>query len=702
MKKGIQLSLLVITLLLSGIAKAQHKHCYTDEATHEVMVNNPEALLRQNQLEEFTQAYSKANNANGQNKVQGVVYVIPIVFHVLHTWGPENISDEQIYDAVRILNRDFRKQNADTIDVVPSFQGIVADCEIEFRLAQIDPNGNCTNGIVRYYDPRTVWDRSAANNNGWDNYTHTWDPTNYLNVYIVKSIDGTAAAYTYKPGTWPTGSSRDAIVCLHDYLGSIGSSSPNNSRTLTHEVGHWFNLSHTWGNNNSAGVACGDDNVFDTPETKGSNLVCNLSLSDCNPPIIENVQNYMDYSYCNNMYTEGQKTRMRSALMSSISGRNNLWSATNLTATGTGSTSAPACLPQPYVNSALRTVCEGGIIAFNHISMNLDTNPAPTFLWNFPGGTPSSSTLENPSITYNTAGHYDVSLTITNSAGSNTVTYTNMVSVYSTQASVFTPYTESFEAITFPGTDFDIDNMNQGNTWTQTTNAAATGTKSVYINNWNGNFGTDVFVTPSYSFSIVSSVGMTFKVAFARRSANSDDKLQVYGSTNCGQTWVQRYVKQGAALATTTTINNFSAYIPTAAQWRTESVTIGSYANQPNVRFKFVYTYSTNGNYGNNIYVDDINFTGTVGIDENFANQIGLSVFPNPSQGNAELTFDMLKQGNVEINVLDVVGRNCAKIMAGNLQAGSHSYKIGEELNAGIYFVELVSDGKKATQKLII
>src|SRR3982750_4595750 len=103
-------------------------------------------------------------------------------------------------------------------------------------------------------------------------------------------------------------------------VGSIGTGTPNGSRTITHEAGHWFNLKHLWGSTNQPQVACGDDNVTDTPETQGT-LSCNLSLSICNPPIIENVQNYMDYSYCNYMFTEGQKTRMRAAATSATASR---------------------------------------------------------------------------------------------------------------------------------------------------------------------------------------------------------------------------------------------------------------------------------------------------------------------------------------------------------------------------------------------
>lgn len=703
MKKNLSLLLILIfTALLNNQSFGQQlKHCYTDEATNEALKNNPEAAIARERLEKYTEDYSKHVKQAGSQKVLGTVYVIPVVFHILHTWGGENISDAQIYDEMRILNRDYRKLNADTAAVIPAFQGIMADVEFEFRLAHIDPNGNCTNGIDRHYDPRTDWVQSTTP------YQYTWNPTKYLNIYVVRAIaggGGSVAAYTYVPGTWSSGNSKDAIVTLSDFVGSIGTGTAYNSRTLTHEIGHWFNLYHPWGTTNQPGVSCGgSDNVGDTPETIGSIVgVCNLGLSVCNPPNLENVQNYMDYSYCDVMFTEGQKTRMRAAITSPISGRNNLWTTANLAATGTNGT-ATACLPLPYLNEALRTTCEGGTLNFSEITMNLDSGgAAPTYLWTFPGGTPSTSTSKTPAITYNTAGKYDVTLAVTNVAGTNAVTFPAMVAVYSTTASIMAPYSEGFESIIFPGTDYDIDNLNNGNTWTQTTNAAASGSKSVYINNWGGNFGTDVFVTPSYSFSSVSALSMTFKLAFAMRNAASEDKLQVFGSTNCGSSWVQRYSKTGATLATTAVVNNFSSFTPSASQWRQESVLISAYANQPNVRFKFVYTFSTNGNYGNNIYVDDININGTLAIDETFADQIGMSLSPNPTDNIANLNFYLSKQGYVEINVLDVTGRACSAVKVGKLQPGEHNYAVGNDLSAGIYFVQLISDGNKAIRKLVV
>jgi hypothetical protein len=266
-------------------------------------------------------------NRGGANQV----YTIPMVFHVIHENGNENISDEQIYDAIAVLNRDFRKLNPDTSDIIDAFAGIAGDARVEFRLATIDPNGNCHSGINRIVSPLT----NDGSNSDMKALSY-WPRNKYMNVWICAEIGSGIAGFTNLPGdvngNW--GAFEDGIVLRSDYVGSIGTSSPIKSRTLTHETGHWLNLYHTWGPTNSPAdpTNCDfDDNVTDTPNTVGYTS-CNIDGASCGS-LIDNVQNYMEYSYCSRMFTEGQTTRMRAALLSNTAQRNNLWSAANLEST---------------------------------------------------------------------------------------------------------------------------------------------------------------------------------------------------------------------------------------------------------------------------------------------------------------------------------------------------------------------------------
>jgi PKD repeat protein len=327
-------------------------------------------------------------------------------------------------------------------------------------------------------------------------------------------------------------------------------------------------------------------------------------------------------------------------------------------------------------------------------------NSDPTsWQWDFPGGTPSSSPLQNPAVQYNTAGVYDVTLTVTNSAGTDSKTITGNVTVVPALGANAIPYAEGFESITFPGTDWPITNGG-GNTWTQTTQASHSGSNAVYINNYTGNTTntSDIFLTPTYNLSNVTQANLTFWLAFAARSTASTDQLKVYASTSCGQLWAIRYNKSGTNLSTAGVLA--TNFIPNSTQWRQETVNIASssYNNKPNVRFKFEYLQNT----GNNIYIDDINLDGTVGINEVLEEALNFSVYPNPTMSVASLDFTLTSRQTVRIDVLDVMGRVVNEIAATTLDAGEYQFELPSGLAAGLYSVRLNADGYVTSRKIMI
>jgi PKD repeat protein len=690
--------ILAAALVLCGltITNAQvYRTCSTDSMMKIALQQDPSFAANRAALEAFTQDY--VNNAYLQrtNSSLPILYTIPVVVHVIHNYGSENISKAQILDAIDILNKSFQKYYADSVLVCSVFRPIIADVQVRFRLAQLDPNGDCTDGITR-----TVSDFTY---NASDNVKGLidWPSNKYFNIWVVQNIASGAAGYAYMPGI---SAAIDGVVMRSEYMGSIGTSSGSNydTRSLAHEAGHWLNLSHTWGGTNTPGLPanCSDDDfVFDTPNTIGvANFSCDTAQVTCGT--LDNVQNYMDYAGCHYMFTEGQKARMHGALNSSQGQRNNLHSQANLIATGTDDNFTPvACVPHAQFQQSIRYICAGTTITFNDLSWNGD----PTaWQWDFPGGTPSTSADQNPVIQYNTPGVYDVTLTASNSAGSNSISSTGIVVVSPATAGSAVPFLEDFENLSsFPSSYDWIVTNETGNAWDYSTVAAYSGTHSLRLLNHSGNPNgtTDVFVTPGYDLTNITNATMTFKLAFAARSSSSTDQLRVFASNNCGQNWNIRYTKSGLNLSTAGILS--ASFIPSSqSQWREETVNITgvAYNNHPSVRFKFEY----NQNTGNNIYIDDINITGTssVGIDD-IEFLATLSVYPNPSNSTSIISFNLSEPAAMKIELTDIAGRVIKVIEEQKLGAGSYNYPVGENVADGAYFIRFRANDNQLTRKII-
>lgn len=685
--------LAAVVFSFTGISLAQTveglRFCGASEVNHLLYEKHPEALKAREELEQYTRNFSE------QKSQQPPVYIIPVVFHIIHEYGSENISDAQCEDAIRVMNEDYRKLNPDTDDIVSAFKPIAADCEIEFRLARLDPNGNCTNGIERIVSPTTnVGDETAKLN--------PWPRNRYLNIWVVRSIASGAAGYSQYPsavaGSW--GAAVDGIMILSTYVGSIGTGSYSRSRALTHEAGHWLNLAHCWGNSNSPGLSSNcadDDNVSDTPNTIGWTS-CNLNGASCGSAL-DNVQNYMEYSYCSRMFTEGQKTRMRAALTSSTASRNNLWTSANLNFTGVNS-SVTLCSPIADFSSDAQTVCAGTPITF----LDQSFNGAPTsWSWTFTGGTPSSSSSQNPTITYNTPGTYTVTLTSTNGAGSDAVTKTSFITVESSSPDVTNGiFSESFESLTISGSQWRVVNSG-GPAWAIFNSTGFTGTKSMRINNLGSSIDdVDEFITPSLDLSQFPSPRLYFRYAYAQLP-NSDaslNTLRVMVSSDCGKTWSIRRTLTGSTLATVSAQS--ATFVPTAGsttQWRQDNVNLSTFASTTNLLVKFSFTAGG----GNNIFIDDININSPTSIEEDMVIENSLSIFPNPSDGQFDVLFDLSLPARVSMELTDLSGRMISQLPEGNFFAGSQRLQMNVQgLSSGMYLISLVTDGRKITRKVFI
>lgn len=689
--------LILISPLFLG---AQHtEKCLTEHMFWEAAKEDPSLIISRQLLEEETKNYIL--NSQDQ-KSSSVPKIIPVVVHVIHEGGTENISKAQIEDQIRVLNEDFRRLNPDTVNTPGPFQTVAADPNVEFRLATLDPNGNCTDGIVRVFSSLT---NNARNNVKALSY---WPSNKYLNFWIVKTIENTSgnpgiiAGFAQFPGS-TANPLTDGVVVRSDYIGTIGTAASSNDkgRVATHEIGHWLNLRHIWGD-----AVCGSDFVSDTPPQEGpnqSNCPAFPSPSNCagnNPAIGDMFTNYMDYTNgsCQNIYTAGQVARMDAAISSSVSGRNNLWTQSNLIATGTDDNAVPQlCAPVAEFWASTYFVCVGSDITYFEGAWNGDPT---TYQWILPGTNLGSSSDTAPTVQYLAPGFYDVTLIVSNASGADTLTKTAFISVFSQFATRWVPDIESFEnQSSFPGWEWFVYN-DGGNGWEETPNAAFTGSRSIWINNFGGNISdkTDVFLTPAYNLSLSQNTFARFQLAFAVRSTTSTDQLKVYASSTCGQFWSQRLSKSGTALATAGLIQ--TPFTPSnTSQWRQENINLTSalFSGNPNVRLKFEYTHDT----GNNIYIDDLVWDGIVGVNEEGVSS-GMNIYPNPMINYARLEFVLEYRNLVKVTLHDVFGREVKVLAEDTLDKGEYHYDINDIETPGIYFIKLQTGENQTTKKIIV
>jgi PKD repeat protein len=696
------LALVVWSLTSFSVSSQAPLHCGADEMRISTLKQHSAVakavVKRDAQLEHFTKNFIQNANANltAAKTNSAATYIIPVVFHVVHNYGAENISDAQLKDGIDIVNKTFRKLHPNNGSIVSAFQGIHADCDIEFRLAQRDPSGNCHSGINRVASSLTT-----SGDHRIKDLIH-WPPTQYLNVYVVANAAGLAGH-----AVWPSDADTiplwDGIVLSHNYVGTIGTSNLTQSVAFAHECGHYLNLHHIWGGNNVPNFyfyPCADPNkdcniddlVADTPPTIGWQG-CNLNGASCGNTV-DNVQNAMDYSYCNIMFTNGQKTRMHACLNSPIAGRNNLWQPANLMATGVYTT-APLCKAD-FVSNKTMVCPSANSVVFTNTSYN---GAFTSVQWLFSGGTPSVSTLNSPTVTYSSPGSYPVQLKVKNGTDSSIILKPNYINVQSSTGAAY-PYTESFETISsLHGLDWYSNNLDTSNTWELNNLASTTGNTSIMIDNFNSKLnGKDELYSRTVNLTGASAVNVNFKYAFARKDTSNRDQLQFYGVNSCGGTSIQRFTATGVLLETVPV--QTTAFIPTQiTEWRFISASIPSFLISSTFRMKFVFS----GRGGNNIFIDDINVdiaTDTKDISETIESAV---IFPNPANNACTLKFTLSQPKTLSVQVYNVLGERVYFLPKNIYDEGNNEvYLNTSDLLNGMYIVQINDGVRSINNQLII
>lgn len=290
---------------------APHRSCACNQAHMGLLDRYPEFRSNQSQIQQFTRHFMQSGQA-----YRTAVRRIPVVVHVVYRTGQENISDAQIRSQIKVLNADFRAKNADLTRIPAPFRPLAADARIEFLMATEDPKGNPTKGITRT-KTNVEWFGTEgdpvkfAATGGKD----VWDRDRYLNIWVC-TLRGGLLGYAQFPGG---PADTDGVVVRNTAFGTVGTATApfNKGRTGVHEVAHYLNLNHIWGN--SIVPTCSDsDGIADTPNQFGPNQgkPSFPHISCDNGPNGDMFMNYMDYVDDDSMlmFTHGQVARMQAAL----------------------------------------------------------------------------------------------------------------------------------------------------------------------------------------------------------------------------------------------------------------------------------------------------------------------------------------------------------------------------------------------------
>jgi hypothetical protein len=340
------------------------------------------------------------------------------------------------------------------------------------------------------------------------------------------------------------------------------------------------------------------------------------------------------------------------------------------------------------------------------INYKIDNGPVSTQSWTGSLAPNATATVALPATTVTNGSHTFTSyVTSPNGAAvfnTSTATVTKNFSIFLN--SMAAPLVEGYTNASFPPANWSIDNPDGGPTWTRKTGAGGFGNstscaKMDFYSSTSGNV--DELYAPSMDLSAsgFTAATLTFNVAYAGYTSASpeNDQLEVLVSTNCGSTWSSVYNKAGNNLKTANTTT--SAFTPTASQWRTESINLNSYVGQANLLVKFKAT----SDYGNNLYIDDINLAlGTVGINEAVV-VTSLEIFPNPAIESTTIALNNEAAGEVSIEVYDVVGKLVYSMPKTQMTKGMNKLEMNTaSLNAGLYMVKVISGNKTITSQLTV
>jgi hypothetical protein len=637
----------IFTLLVAVFAFQQstlaQRVCGTTEYQMMLEQEDPSIINRLEEIEQFTRDFI-ANNPQGDRNI----IRIPVVVHVVYNTTQENISDAQIQSQITVLNQDFRKLNADVANTPAAFAGLAGDSQIEFCLASVDPNGNATNGVLRVPTTATSFGTNNTVKSSTSGGSNAWNASRYLNMWVC-DISGSILGYAQFPGG---SASTDGVVIDYQYFGTIGTATApfNKGRTATHEVGHWLNLFHIWGDD---GTGCtGSDQVTDTPNAAGSNVGCPAfpRVTCSNGPNGDMFMNYMDYTddACMYMFSNGQVSRMR-AMFATGGARASL-----LTSNGCGT-------PTPVLCGAITGLTSGSItqtgatISWATITgatgYVLQYKPASSTVW-----TTVNVATTSFAITGLTAGTaYNSQVQSVCSAGNGSFTAINF-----TTASPTTTCTDTYE---------NNNSSNAAKTISVNTNITArigtsTDTDWFRFSNTSAarNIRIDLTNLPAdYDVRLYNPSGT--QVAISQNSGTTSEAI-TFNTTITGTWRIQVYGYQGA-------FNSTLCYTLRA------SISASAFRE------------------GEETPAAELNSTSST------SDVVIANVFPNPTNGKLNVILEASDSQNAQLRICDITGRTALQHNA-TCASGSNTIILDMESLPNGYYLLVIDNGNASSTMRVV
>lgn len=711
------------------------RSCGTMDNLQRLEQLDPGLTARMQQIENQTAAYVNALSHNHSNTTQTVV-TIPVVFHVVYSSSSQNISDAQCQAQLNQLNQDYAHINSDAANAPAPFLSLAANTQVQFCMAQRDPNGNATTGVVHKSTTTTSFssnDNIKHSSTGGDD---AWPAGSYLNIWSC-NLGGGLLGYAQFPGG---AAATDGVVFLYSSIGSIaqpGTATPYNlGRTATHEVGHWLNLRHIWGDAN-----CGDDFVADTPTQQTSNFGCPAyPHKTCgNTTNGDMFMNYMDYTDdgCMNMFTTGQTTRMQ-ALFATGGTRVSLLSSLGCTPPSGGSCGVPVTQAASAITTSSATLnwaVVSGAASYNvqyrvnggaaWTSSSSATNSLPV------SGLAASTTYEFQvqAVCGATSSAFSASGTFTTSAVAGTC---GLATASATTLITTSSATINWSAVAGAASYNVQYRVSGGSTWTSTTSttnskalsglsasttyewqvqtvcsatstsaftasatfttsAVTTGCSDAYEPNNSSNTSTTIPTNTDIK-ALISTTSDADWFKFTTTSPNTNIKIAL--TTLPGDYDIRLYNSGKSQLAISQNGGTTSEQIiRNTTSAGTYYIKVYGYAGANST----TQCYTLRVNVGSTTFrtMDDQVIEDAVAVAD-------MIVYPNPATDMVNVAFNTTQTEKTSIRIFDMVGRT---VHTEDFTAESGLNKVNINLHdvvKGIYFVELTNSNNKIVKKLVL